>query len=80
MHEARNDTYKRLAKIAGGGGVDEKAIYSLLEISDKPGADGSLNSGNKVTDDIKLQVKVSCFDVCRSCTDHRRPIDSLVSM
>ena len=58
VNESRNRTYERLAKLAGGVGLDEKKIYSLLEISDKPGKDGSLNSGNKVTDDLKLQVKV----------------------
>ena len=48
MNEKRNDTYKRLAKIAGSVGIDEGKFYELLEISDKPGPDGSLNSGNKV--------------------------------
>lgn len=57
MNETRNNTYSRLSKLAGSVGVDEKKIYSLLEISDKPGEDGSLNSGNKVTNDIKLLTK-----------------------
>jgi len=48
VNEKRNDTYKRLAKIAGSVGIDEGKFYELLEISDKPGPDGSLNSGNKV--------------------------------
>ena len=51
--------YSRLSKLAGGVGIDEKKIYSLLEISDKPGEDGSLNSGNKVTNDIKLMTKAN---------------------
>jgi protein-disulfide isomerase len=34
-------------------------VYGLLEISDKPGEDGSLNSGNGVTDDVKVQVKAN---------------------
>jgi hypothetical protein len=59
VNETRNATYKRLAKIAGSVGVDEKKVYELLEISDKPGEDGSLNSGNKVTDDVKIQVKAN---------------------
>ena len=63
VNETRNKTYERLAKIAGGVGVDEKKVYSLLQISDKPDKDGSLNTGNGVTNDIKVMVKV--------CKDHR---------
>ncbi|KAF2846850.1 hypothetical protein T440DRAFT_510639 [Plenodomus tracheiphilus IPT5] len=59
VNETRNATYKRLAKIAGSVGVDEGEVYGLLEISDKPGKDGSLNSGNGVTDDVKVQVKAN---------------------
>ncbi|KAK0661061.1 hypothetical protein DIS24_g2938 [Lasiodiplodia hormozganensis] len=59
VNETRNNTYKRLAKIAAGVGLDEKEVYGLLEISDKPGPDGSLNSGNKVTDDVKVMVKTN---------------------
>jgi protein-disulfide isomerase len=59
VNETRNATYKRLAKIAGESGVDESKIYNLLEISDKPGKDGSLNSGNGVTDDIKIFTKTN---------------------
>jgi len=59
VNETRNNTYKRLAKIAGSVGVDEKKVYDLLEISDKPGEDGGLNTGNKVTDDVKIQVKAN---------------------
>lgn len=60
VNETRNDTYKRLAKLAGTvEGVDEKAIYDLLAVPDKPAADGSLNIGNKVTDDVKFQVKAN---------------------
>lgn len=58
VNEPRNKTYERLAKLAGSVGLDEKKIYGLLEISDKPDKDGSLNTGNRVTNDIKLQVKV----------------------
>ena len=59
VHEARNETYKRLAKLAGSVGVNEEDVYELLEVSDKAGEGGSLNIGNKVTDDVKLMVKVS---------------------
>jgi hypothetical protein len=59
VNETRNNTYSRLSKLAGGVGADEKKIYSLLEISDKPGPDGSLNSGNQVTNDIKLLTKAN---------------------
>ncbi|EAT88348.1 thioredoxin-like fold-containing protein [Parastagonospora nodorum] len=59
VNETRNATYKRLAKIAGSVGIDEKKVYSLLEISDKPTEDGGLNTGNGVTDDVKIQVKAN---------------------
>jgi protein-disulfide isomerase len=59
VNETRNATYKRLAKIAGSVGVDESKVFKLLEVSDKPGEDGSLNSGNGVTDDVKVQVKAN---------------------
>lgn len=60
VHETRNQTYKRLAKLAASTtGVDEAKYYELLEISDKPGPDGSLNTGNKVTDDVKYMVKTN---------------------
>lgn len=58
MHEPRNKTYERLAQLAGQvKGVDSKIIYELLEVSDMPGEDGSLNVGNKVTNDLKQMVK-----------------------
>ncbi|KAF2682708.1 hypothetical protein K458DRAFT_419551 [Lentithecium fluviatile CBS 122367] len=59
VNETRNATYKRLAKIAGSVGVDEDNVYELLHISDKPGEDGSLNTGNRVTNDVKVQVKTN---------------------
>jgi len=59
VHEARNETYKRLAKLAGSVGLKEEEVYGLLEIGDKPGEDGALNTGNKVTDDVKLMVKAN---------------------
>ncbi|KAK8122460.1 hypothetical protein PG984_011130 [Apiospora sp. TS-2023a] len=59
VNESRNQTYKRLAKVAAGVGVDESKVYGLLEISDKPGPDGSLNSGNQVTNDLKVLIKMA---------------------
>lgn len=59
VRETRNETYERLAKIAGKVGVNEGEILKLLKVSDKPGDDGSLNVGNGVTNDIKFLVKVS---------------------
>lgn len=58
VNEPRNKTYERLAKLAGSVGLDEKKIYDLLEISDKPDKDGNTNSGNRVTNDLKLLIKV----------------------
>lgn len=59
VNETRNQTYARLAKLAASVGVDEKKVYDLLVISDKPGPDGSLNVGNGVTNDLKQIIKVS---------------------
>jgi protein-disulfide isomerase len=59
VNETRNNTYKRLAKIAAGVGLQEQEVYSLLEIGDKPKEDGSLNTGNGVTNDIKVLVKMN---------------------
>ncbi|KAI4178667.1 MAG: hypothetical protein L6R41_008279 [Letrouitia leprolyta] len=59
VKEVRNDTYRRLAKLATEVGVDEGEVYGLLEVSDKPGEDGALNVGNGVTDDVKVMVKVN---------------------
>lgn len=64
MNESRNETYRRLAKIASEStlqeiGITEKDVYSLLEIPDHPAADGSLNVGNAVTNDLKLLVKMA---------------------
>ncbi|ORY05688.1 thioredoxin-like protein [Clohesyomyces aquaticus] len=59
VNETRNATYKRLAKIAGEVGVDEEKVYGLLEIGDKPAEDGGLNTGNGVTNDVKVLVKMN---------------------
>ncbi|TRX88772.1 hypothetical protein FHL15_010342 [Xylaria flabelliformis] len=59
VNETRNQTYRRLAKLAASVGVDEAAVYDRLAISEKPADDGSLNTGNKVTNDIKVLVKTA---------------------
>ncbi|OQN99365.1 hypothetical protein B0A48_14342 [Cryoendolithus antarcticus] len=59
VNEPRNKTYGRLAKLASEVGIDEKKIYGLLEVPDKPAKDGSLNVGNAVTNDLKLLVKAA---------------------
>lgn len=59
VNESRNQTYRRLAKIAGSAGLNENEVYSLLEISDKVTDDGALNVGNKVTDDLKVVTKMN---------------------
>ncbi|KAH7391430.1 hypothetical protein BKA64DRAFT_103296 [Cadophora sp. MPI-SDFR-AT-0126] len=59
VNETRNKTYERLAKIGGTVGVNEQEMYKLLHISDKPAEDGSLNSGNGVTNELKVLVKMN---------------------
>jgi len=60
VHEARNQTYRRLAKLAAGStGLAEDDVYALLEVGDKPAPDGSLNIGNQVTNDLKVLVKMA---------------------
>ncbi|KAI0410155.1 thioredoxin-like protein [Xylaria palmicola] len=57
--ETRNQTYRRLASLAASVGVDEAAVYNRLAIPDKAADDGSLNVGNKVTNDLKVLVKMA---------------------
>lgn len=59
MNETRNQTYERLAKLGAQAGVSEKELLKLLWIDDKPGKDGSLNSGNGVTNELKVLVKMN---------------------
>jgi hypothetical protein len=60
VNEGRNDTYRRLAKLAGGvDGVDEGEIFSRLEIGDVKGKGGELNVGNRTTGDLKLLIKAA---------------------
>lgn len=64
VNETRNKTYERLAKIAGGVGIDENEILKLLIVKDHADENGQLNTGNQVTNDLKLIVRVSM----RKCT------------
>lgn len=60
VNETRNATYARLAKLGATSiGVEEEEMYELLKIPEKAGEDGALNSGNKVTDDLKVTVKMA---------------------
>ncbi|KAK4129194.1 hypothetical protein N657DRAFT_60275 [Parathielavia appendiculata] len=59
LNETRNETYKRLAKLAADSvGVDEAEVYGLLEV--KPAEDPAVkNAGNGVTGDVKAIVKMA---------------------
>ncbi|KAM0524143.1 hypothetical protein ACHAPE_001401 [Trichoderma viride] len=59
VNETRNKTYRRLAKVAAKVGVSEDEVYKLLAIPEKAGEDGSLNSGNAVTNDLKVVTKMN---------------------
>ena len=59
VNEVRNATYKRLAKLGGGVGVDEEKLFDALKIPEAPAEDGSLNVGNKATNDVKLMIKAN---------------------
>jgi len=59
VHETRNQTYSRLAKVGAKVGLDEEEFLNLLWIDDKPSSDGSLNIGNAVTNDLKVLVKMN---------------------
>jgi protein-disulfide isomerase len=60
VREVRNDTYRRLARLgAQSAGVEEAAMYDLLKVPEQPASDGSLNVGNRVTDDLKVLVKMA---------------------
>ena len=48
-----------MAQLGSEVGVDEEKLLNALKISEKPAEDGSLNVGNKVTNDIKLMVKAN---------------------
>ncbi|KAL2826032.1 hypothetical protein BJY01DRAFT_151069 [Aspergillus pseudoustus] len=57
VNETRNQTYERLARIGESVGVNKGELLTLLTVADKPDAEGQLNTGNKVTSDIKLMVR-----------------------
>lgn len=58
VHETRNQTYARLAKLAAGVGLDETRVLEALQIPSEP-VEGQLNGGNKATNDLKLLVKMA---------------------
>jgi protein-disulfide isomerase len=59
VNEGRNQTYARLAKLAGSVGVDEQKVLDLLTVSDNPSAEGDLNLGNGTTNDLKVLIKMA---------------------
>ncbi len=59
VNETRNKSYERLAKIGAKVGLNEQEMFKLLVISDRPDKDGSLNTGNQVTNDLKVLVKMN---------------------
>ncbi|RDL33132.1 uncharacterized protein BP5553_08571 [Venustampulla echinocandica] len=59
VNETRNQSYARLAKLAAKVGVDEQTVLKMLWINDQPDKDGGFNSGNGVTNDLKVLVKMN---------------------
>lgn len=55
VNETRNDTYKRLAKLGSSVGVDEEKLFALLKVESGRNSEGALNSGNGVTNDLKVR-------------------------
>ena len=58
MSETRNQTYKRLAEVAAGVGVDADEVYARLRVPSEP-VNGVYNGGNAVTGDLKVLVKMA---------------------
>ncbi|KAF3108350.1 hypothetical protein TWF594_004649 [Orbilia oligospora] len=58
VNETRNQTYQRLAELAGTVEVDKDSVYKLLHIADKPDGD-AYNIGNQVTNDVKFITKAA---------------------
>ncbi|KAK6538724.1 hypothetical protein TWF694_010299 [Orbilia ellipsospora] len=58
VNETRNQTYTRLAQLAGSVGVDPVEIQKVLHVADKPDGD-SYNIGNQVTNDVKFITKAA---------------------
>lgn len=76
VNEGRNETYRRLAKLAASSaGVNEDDVYGLLAISDKP--DGPLNAGNAVTNDFKHIVRQRPPSLDTPAREARQPTDAL---
>jgi len=59
-NETRNATYMRLAKLAEESVmIDVEKVMALLKIDDQPDEKGELNSGNGVTADVKMVMKMA---------------------
>lgn len=58
VNETRNDTYARLAKLAGKVGVDEGEVLKKLKVP-STAVEGAYNVGNAVTVDVKTVVKMA---------------------
>lgn len=60
VDETRNDTYRRLAKLAEETvAIDASEVFTLLEISGKERQEAAKNAGNAVTADVKYIVKTA---------------------
>lgn len=57
--QPRNETYKRLAEIADGVGVEGGKVYGLLKVKEGPDESGALNTGNGTTDVLKRVVRAA---------------------
>lgn len=56
--ETRNQTYRRLARLAAEStGLDEDGYYALLAVAED--GEGARNGGNAVTADLKVVVKMA---------------------
>ena len=56
INEPRNTTYERLAELSGAVKTE---LPNQLQVRDKLGPHGSLNSGNAVTNDLKVIVEMA---------------------
>ncbi|KAH6619286.1 hypothetical protein B0J18DRAFT_240287 [Chaetomium sp. MPI-SDFR-AT-0129] len=60
VDETRNDTYRRLAKLAEETvAIDAGEVFKLLQISGKEKEEAARNAGNAVTADVKYIVKTA---------------------
>lgn len=69
--ETRNQTYQRLAKVAGQVGVNEGQVFELLKVNENTADQGKLHDGNQVTNDVKQMVKVSARVIGCSISEPR---------